>query len=118
MKDKRNLLKIIFFASTFSLITNTSSVYSENLHKKCSRILGFDPDSWIGKNLWNKCGLKLMNNGDLWGASAVYGKAIMTNPYSEIPHYNLGIVKQRLGDQKGAIESYTRALTLNPMYGR
>ena len=68
MKGKRNLLKIIFFASTFFLATNTSSVYSKTLREKCNR---------IGKgSSWINCGLKLMNDGDLWGAAAAYGKAI------------------------------------------
>ena len=109
MKGKRNLLKIIFFASTFFFATNTSIVYSETLREKCNR---------IGKgSSWNNCGLKLMNDGDLWDATAAYGKAIMNDPYSAIPHYNLGIAKNKLGDQEGAIDSYTRALMLNPMYG-
>ena len=58
-----------------------------------------------------------MNDGDLWDATAAYGKAIMKDPYSAIPHYNLGNAKNKLGDQEGAIDSYTRALMLNPMYG-
>ena len=41
----------------------------------------------------------------------------MQYPYSAIPHYNLGITKSDLGDQEGAIDSYTRALFLDPMYG-
>ena len=109
MKGKRNLLKIIFFASTFFLATNTSSVYSETLREKCNRIgKGYD---------WNSCGIKLTKDGDLWGAAAAYGKSIMEDPYSAIPHYNLGIVKNKLGDIEGAIDSYTRALFLDPMYG-
>jgi len=41
----------------------------------------------------------------------------MEDPYSATPYYNLGIVKSKLGDQKGALESYNRALTVNPMFG-
>ena len=109
MKGKRNLLKTIFFASTFYLATNTSSVYSETLREKCNR---------IGKgSSWNNCGLKLMNDGDLWDATAANEKAITKDPYSAIPHYNHGIAKNKLGDQEGAIDPYTRALMLNPMYG-
>ena len=58
-----------------------------------------------------------MNDGDLWDATAAYEKAITKDPYSAIPHYNHGIAKNKLGDQEGAIDSYTRALMLNPMYG-
>ena len=110
MKGKRNLLKIIFFASTFFLATNTSSVYSETLYEKCKR---------IGEgSSWNNCGNKLQNEeGDLWGATAAYGKAIKEDPYSANPHYNIAIAKNKLGDQEGAIDSYTRALFLDPMNG-
>ena len=109
MKGKRNLLKIIFFASTFFLATNTSSVYSETLREKCNR---------IGERYsWNNCGVKLKKDGDLWGAAAAYGKAIVDDPSNYNAHYNLGNVKNKLGDQEGAIDSYTRALMLDPMYG-
>ncbi len=111
MKGKRNLLKIIFFASTFFIATNTSSVYSETLWEKCDRMFEIDYRDY------NACGNAFNDRGDYWNATAAYGKAIMKDPSDGGPHYNLGIVKNKLGDQKGAIDSYTRSLMLNPMNG-
>ena len=112
MKGKRNLLRIIFFASSFFLATNTSNVYSETLDEKCIKVGSLSEGYG-----WINCGIKLRKEGDLWGSAAAYGKAIMQDPYSAIPHYNLGITKSDLGDQEGAIDSYSRALFLDPMYG-
>ena len=107
----RNLLKIIFFASTFFLITNTSSVYSETIKEKCKR---------IGKEYsWDNCGDKLRKDGDLWGATAAYGKSIMEGQNTRLsyPYFYLGFIKNKLGDQEGAIEDYTKALSIDPYDG-
>ncbi|MGE0642392.1 MAG: tetratricopeptide repeat protein [Nitrospira sp.] len=83
--------------------------------EECHKAIAQDPD--FG-NPYNDIGAYLIEKGELDEAIAWFQKAIQAKRYESpaYPHLNLGRVYERKGNWTEAIESYKKALTLDPKY--
>jgi Tfp pilus assembly protein PilF len=83
--------------------------------EECRRAIATDPD--FG-NPYNDIGAYLIEKGQFDEAIPWFEKAMKAKRYESpaFPHLNLGRVYERKGEWAQAIESYKRALALNPNY--
>ncbi|NGZ02712.1 MAG: hypothetical protein CV090_06645 [Nitrospira sp. WS238] len=83
--------------------------------EECHKAIAQDPD--FG-NPYNDIGAYLIEKGELDEAITWFQKAIQAKRYESpaYPHLNLGRVYERKGNWTEAIESYKKALTLDPKY--
>lgn len=83
--------------------------------EECHRAIRVDPD--FG-NPYNDIGAYLIEKGQFEDAIPWFEKAMQARRYESpaFPHLNVGRVYERKGQWDQAIESYKRALTLNPNY--
>jgi len=83
--------------------------------EECRRAIATDPD--FG-NAYNDIGAYLIEKGQFDEAIPWFEKAMKAKRYESpaFPHLNLGRVYERKGEWTQAIESYKRALALNPNY--
>jgi len=83
--------------------------------EECHRAIAQDPD--FG-NPYNDIGAYLIEKGEFDEAIPWFLKAIQAKRYESpaYPHLNLGRVYERKGDWTEAIDSYKKALTLDPNY--
>ena len=81
----------------------------------CHRAITVDPD--FG-NPYNDIGAYLIEKGELDEAIVWFQKALLARRYESpaFPHLNLGRVYERKGQWTEAIDSYKKALVLNPSY--
>jgi len=63
-------------------------------------------------------GLAQIELGDHTGAEATFRQAAALHHWSALPYSNLGYLKRRTGDQRGAFAAYDQALALNPKNAR
>ena len=82
---------------------------------ECKKAIAVDPD--FG-NPYNDIGAYLIEKGEFDEAIPWFLKAIQAKRYESpaYPHLNLGRVYERKGDWTEAIDSYKKALTLDPNY--
>ena len=87
----------------------------EEATAECLRAIEIDPD--FG-NPYNDIGAYLIEKGELDEAITWFQKALQARRYESpaFPHLNLGRVYERKGQWTEAIDSYKRALALNPNY--
>jgi Tfp pilus assembly protein PilF len=57
-------------------------------------------------------GMQAFQAGDLEGAKAQFQKATDADPNAYQAHYSLGVVRERLNENSGALSSYSRASTI------
>lgn len=83
--------------------------------EECQRAIRVDPD--FG-NPYNDIGAYLIERGQFDEAIPWFEKAMQAKRYESpaFPHLNLGRVYERKGKWSEAIDSYKKALTLNPDY--
>ena len=83
--------------------------------EECHKAIAQDPD--FG-NPYNDIGAYLIEKGEFEEAITWFQKAMQAKRYESpaYPHLNLGRVYERLGNWTDAIESYKKALTLDPNY--
>jgi Tfp pilus assembly protein PilF len=83
---------------------------------ECHKAIAQDPD--FG-NPYNDIGAYLIEKGEFDEAIPWFQKAIQAKRYESpaYPHLNLGRVYERKGNWTEAIESYKKALALDPNYG-
>jgi Tfp pilus assembly protein PilF len=83
--------------------------------EECHKAIAQDPD--FG-NPYNDIGAYLIEKGELDEAMTWFQKALQARRYESpaFPHLNLGRVFERKGQWTEAIDSYKKALTLNPNY--
>ena len=83
--------------------------------EECHKAIAQDPD--FG-NPYNDIGAYLIEKGEFEEAITWFQKAMAAKRYESpaYPHLNLGRVYERLGNWTDAIESYKKALTLDPNY--
>jgi Tfp pilus assembly protein PilF len=83
--------------------------------EECHKAIAQDPD--FG-NPYNDIGAYLIEKGEFDEAIPWFQKAIQAKRYESpaYPHLNLGRVYERKGNWKEAIDSYKRALALDPNY--
>jgi Tfp pilus assembly protein PilF len=83
--------------------------------EECHKAIAQDPD--FG-NPYNDIGAYLIEKGDLDEAIVWFQKALHARRYESpaFPHLNLGRVYERKGQWTEAIDSYKKALALNPNY--
>ena len=84
--------------------------------EECHKAIVQDPD--FG-NPYNDIGAYLIEKGEFDEAIPWFQKAIHAKRYESpaYPHLNLGRVYERKGNWTEAIDSYKRALALDPSYG-
>ena len=87
----------------------------EDAIAECKRAITIDPD--FG-NPYNDIGAYLIEKGELDEAITWFQKALQARRYESpaFPHLNLGRVYERKGQWTEAIDSYKKALALNPNY--
>ncbi|OQW30342.1 MAG: hypothetical protein A4E19_11730 [Nitrospira sp. SG-bin1] len=83
--------------------------------EECHKAIAQDPD--FG-NPYNDIGAYLIEKGEFDEAIPWFQKAIQAKRYESpaYPHLNLGRVYERKGNWTEAIDSYKKALTLDPNY--
>ena len=83
--------------------------------EECHKAIAQDPD--FG-NPYNDIGAYLIEKGELDEAIVWFQKALQARRYESpaFPHLNLGRVYERKGQWTEAIDSYKKALALNPSY--
>ena len=83
--------------------------------EECHKAIAQDPD--FG-NPYNDIGAYLIEKGELDEAITWFQKAMEAKRYESpaYPHLNLGRVYERKGNWTEAIESYKKALALDPKY--
>ena len=83
--------------------------------EECHKAIAQDPD--FG-NPYNDIGAYLIEKGELDEAITWFQKAMQAKRYESpaYPHLNLGRVYERKGNWTEAIESYKKALALDPKY--
>jgi Tfp pilus assembly protein PilF len=83
--------------------------------EECHKAIAQDPD--FG-NPYNDIGAYLIEKGELDEAITWFQKALQARRYESpaFPHLNLGRVFERKGQWTEAIDSYKKALVLNPSY--
>jgi Tfp pilus assembly protein PilF len=83
--------------------------------EECHKAIAQDPD--FG-NPYNDIGAYLIEKGELDEAITWFQKALQARRYESpaFPHLNLGRVYERKGQWTEAIDSYKKALVLNPNY--
>jgi len=83
--------------------------------EECHKAIAQDPD--FG-NPYNDIGAYLIEKGELDEAMTWFQKALQARRYESpaFPHLNLGRVYERKGQWTEAIDSYKKALVLNPNY--
>jgi len=83
--------------------------------EECHRAIEVDPD--FG-NPYNDIGAYLIEMGQYDAAIPWFERAMQAKRYESpaFPHLNVGRVYERKGQWAKAIESYKKALTLNPNY--
>lgn len=83
--------------------------------EECHKAIAQDPD--FG-NPYNDIGAYLIEKGEFEEAITWFQKAMQAKRYESpaYPHLNLGRVYERMGNWTEAIESYKKALTLDPNY--
>jgi Tfp pilus assembly protein PilF len=83
--------------------------------EECHKAIAQDPD--FG-NPYNDIGAYLIEKGEFEEAITWFQKAMHAKRYESpaYPHFNLGRVYERKGNWTEAIESYKKALTLDPNY--
>ena len=83
--------------------------------EECHKAIAQDPD--FG-NPYNDIGAYLIEKGELDEAMTWFQKALQARRYESpaFPHLNLGRVHERKGQWTEAIDSYKKALALNPSY--
>ena len=83
--------------------------------EECHKAIAQDPD--FG-NPYNDIGAYLIEKGELDEAITWFQKALQAKRYESpaFPHLNLGRVYERKGQWTEAIDSYKKALVLNPDY--
>jgi len=83
--------------------------------EECHKAIAQDPD--FG-NPYNDIGAYLIEKGELDEAITWFQKALQARRYESpaFPHLNLGRVYERKGQWTEAIDSYKKALALNPNY--
>lgn len=83
--------------------------------EECHRAIAQDPD--FG-NPYNDIGAYLIEKGEFDEAITWFEKAMQARRYESpaFPHLNLGRVYERKGQWTEAIDSYKKALVLNPNY--
>jgi Tfp pilus assembly protein PilF len=83
--------------------------------EECHKAISQDPD--FG-NPYNDIGAYLIEKGELDEAMTWFQKALQARRYESpaFPHLNLGRVYERKGQWTEAIDSYKKALVLNPSY--
>lgn len=83
--------------------------------EECQKAIVQDPD--FG-NPYNDIGAYLIEKGEFDEAISWFQKAIQAKRYESpaFPHFNLGRVYERKGNWTEAIDSYKKALTLDPNY--
>ena len=83
--------------------------------EECHKAIAQDPD--FG-NPYNDIGAYLIEKGELDEAMTWFQKALQARRYESpaFPHLNLGRVYERKGQWTEAIDSYKKALALNPNY--
>jgi Tfp pilus assembly protein PilF len=84
---------------------------------ECHKAIAQDPD--FG-NPYNDIGAYLIEKGEFDEAIPWFQKAIQAKRYESpaFPHLNLGRVYERKGNWTEAIDSYKKALTLDPNYAQ
>ena len=83
--------------------------------EECHKAIEQDPD--FG-NPYNDIGAYLIEKGELDEAMTWFQKALQARRYESpaFPHLNLGRVYERRGEWTEAIDSYKKALLINPSY--
>ena len=83
--------------------------------EECHKAIAQDPD--FG-NPYNDIGAYLIEKGELDEAMTWFQKALQARRYESpaFPHLKLGRVHERKGQWTEAIDSYKKALALNPSY--
>ncbi|MDR4466641.1 MAG: tetratricopeptide repeat protein [Nitrospira sp.] len=83
--------------------------------EECHKAIAQDPD--FG-NPYNDIGAYLIEKGEFEEAITWFQKAMQAKRYESpaYPHLNLGRVYERMGNWTDAIESYKKALALDPNY--
>ncbi len=83
--------------------------------EECHKAIAQDPD--FG-NPYNDIGAYLIEKGEFEEAISWFQKAMQAKRYESpaYPHLNLGRVYERMGNWTDAIESYKKALALDPNY--
>jgi tetratricopeptide (TPR) repeat protein len=77
------------------------------------RIIGMYPDDW---HAYNNLATIYMKRSDYKNARGLLEGAIKVHPYESSLHFNLGIVLDKLGKTKEALDEMIAARDLDPMY--
>ena len=77
------------------------------------RIIGMYPEDW---HAYNNLATIYMKRGDYRGAREILEGAVRMHPYESSLHFNLGIVLDKLGETKEALDEMIAARDLDPMY--
>jgi Tfp pilus assembly protein PilF len=99
-----------FLGWTYSFMGRVDEAIEE-----CQKAIEIDPE--FG-NPYNDIGAYLIEKGQYDAAIPWFERAMQAKRYESpaFPHLNLGRVYERKGEWAKAIESYKKALTLNPNY--
>lgn len=100
-----------------ALLNRAAQLQSEKKYAEAEmlyrRVIGMYPEDW---HAYNNLATIYMKRGDYKNARAILESAVRVHPYESSLHFNLGIVLDKLGKTKEALDQMIAARDLNPMY--